>query len=114
VHDDYLGIWGNPDLTGKSNTNDILRRKKTLPVVFGLSHDPDGIIAGVYRKKSVDASDVPKVASVLEQAGAREYARGMGAKLVSEADEMLDAFELPRTSRSALREIGAYLVDRDR
>jgi geranylgeranyl diphosphate synthase type I len=114
VHDDYLGIWGNPDLTGKSNTNDILRRKKTLPVVFGLSHDPDGIIAGVYRQKSVDASDVPKVASVLEQAGAREYARGMGAKLVSEADEMLDAFELPGTSRSALREIGAYLVDRDR
>ncbi|MGK2965066.1 MAG: polyprenyl synthetase family protein, partial [Tepidiformaceae bacterium] len=36
AQDDYLGIWGDPTETGKSNVNDLARRKKTLPVVFGL------------------------------------------------------------------------------
>jgi geranylgeranyl diphosphate synthase type I len=36
VHDDLLGIWGNPEEMGKSAHSDLLSGKKSLPVLFGL------------------------------------------------------------------------------
>ncbi len=36
VHDDILGIWGDTTTTGKSTATDLLTRKKTLPILYGL------------------------------------------------------------------------------
>lgn len=33
LQDDYLGIWGDPALTGKPHGDDLRRRKKSLPIV---------------------------------------------------------------------------------
>ena len=35
IRDDWLGIWGDPELTGKSKDGDLARRKLTYPVVAG-------------------------------------------------------------------------------
>jgi geranylgeranyl diphosphate synthase type I len=32
--DDVLGIWGDPEATGKAAGNDIRRRKKSMPIVL--------------------------------------------------------------------------------
>jgi len=37
VQDDILGIWGAEDQIGKSTTGDLVTRKKTLPVLYGLA-----------------------------------------------------------------------------
>lgn len=34
IQDDYLGVWGAPDDTGKAAAGDIRRRKKALPTVM--------------------------------------------------------------------------------
>jgi len=34
--DDYLGIWGDAEVTGKSVASDLIECKKSLPVLFGL------------------------------------------------------------------------------
>ena len=36
IFDDCLGVWGNPHLTGKSASSDLLEKKKSYPVVLGL------------------------------------------------------------------------------
>jgi geranylgeranyl diphosphate synthase type I len=36
IQDDILGIWGDPEVTGKSAATDLLARKKTLPILYGL------------------------------------------------------------------------------
>ena len=36
IQDDYLGIWGQSNLTGKSVSTDLLTRKKTYPALIGL------------------------------------------------------------------------------
>ena len=38
VQDDYLGLWGDPQITGKSAASDLIARKKTLPIIYGLQH----------------------------------------------------------------------------
>lgn len=114
VRDDYLGIWGDPNLTGKSNVNDILRKKKTLPIVFGLSHESDSAILNAYQSNSIDADAVSRVVASLESLKAPEFVQSECERLVSVANEMLAGFELPDASRLALRQIGTYLIDRDR
>ncbi len=37
VQDDWLGLWGEPDLTGKPIYSDLLERKKSYPIVYALN-----------------------------------------------------------------------------
>ena len=37
--DDLLGIWGDPEVTGKPVRSDLRARKKTLPVTYALAAD---------------------------------------------------------------------------
>ena len=41
ILDDQLGIWGEPQVTGKARGDDILARKKTLPILLGLQKSID-------------------------------------------------------------------------
>jgi geranylgeranyl diphosphate synthase type I len=45
VYDDWLGIWGEPLITGKSNFSDLIEHKKSLPVILGFQYFP-----GFYKK----------------------------------------------------------------
>lgn len=114
VRDDYLGIWGDPDLTGKSNVNDLLRKKKTLPVVHGFHHDMSGVVRDAYGQDTVAEPDAQRIVAALEAAGTPAYVDGEAAGLVASADAMLADFELSPAARQSLREIGRYLVERDR
>lgn len=114
VQDDFLGIWGEPDLTGKSNTNDIARRKKTLPIIHGIGSPAGTAIREVYASDDTGPEATRKVVAALEAAGSGAFCRSEGARLVDAADRMLASFELPERSRGELAGIGRYLLDRDR
>lgn len=114
VQDDYLGIWGDPNQTGKSNVNDIVRHKKTLPIVHGLAGAHAAAIKAAYANPVVSETGVQDVVRALDEGGSRTFAREEGERLVARANAMLASFELPAEARQQLREIGAYLVDRDR
>jgi geranylgeranyl diphosphate synthase type I len=45
--DDYLGMWGDPDVTGKPADTDLKTRKQSLPVVLAL--DERGPVAEHFR-----------------------------------------------------------------
>lgn len=38
LYDDWQGIWGDPEKTGKTRAGDIHERKKTLPVIYAREH----------------------------------------------------------------------------
>lgn len=40
IQDDYLGIWGDTNATGKSNLTDLITRKKSYPILLGLAECP--------------------------------------------------------------------------
>lgn len=72
IRDDILGIWGDSSVTGKSASTDILTRKKTLPVLFGL--DREAKLRAVYRPEAKGGVSVAEIVSLLEACGARAYA----------------------------------------
>ena len=41
IQDDYLGVWGKTDKTGKSVSTDLTTRKKAYPALIGLEKSPE-------------------------------------------------------------------------
>lgn len=113
AHDDYLGVWGDPDRTGKSNTNDIARKKKTLPIVLALSHPEAGsVVRAAYEKDHLGPDDVRAVVEVLEHAGAHLRCREVARTHQTRARELLDALPIAPQWRAELAEVSSYLVER--
>jgi geranylgeranyl diphosphate synthase type I len=71
VKDDYLGIWGDSALTGKSTESDLVAGKKTLPVVFGLTKK--GSFAHRWAEGSIHAGEVVQLSEQLTKEGAQSY-----------------------------------------
>lgn len=113
IHDDYLGIWGDPDLTGKSNTNDIARKKKTLPVLHALATPGGRVIREIYARPALDDGDITAVVATMQEAGSAEFTRDAASRQAAAAAAILETIDLGATRKEDLRAIGAYLIDRD-
>lgn len=74
IQDDILGIWGDPAVTGKAAGNDILRRKKSLPILYTLNHDHVGEQFETVLGDSINAERLPQALRLLDVAGARAFA----------------------------------------
>jgi geranylgeranyl diphosphate synthase, type I len=71
IQDDWLGIWGDEALTGKSNLSDLCTRKKSFPILTGL--EKNGEFAAVWNGlKKVEISDIPRLIKLLEQEGIKQ------------------------------------------
>jgi geranylgeranyl diphosphate synthase type I len=113
AHDDYLGAWGDHNLTGKSNTNDIVRKKKSLPVVLGLRDATAArVITRVYEKDALAPADVHEVLAALEAAGCGQACRALAERHATEANSLLDSAFLDSATRTRFRQVADFLVAR--
>ncbi len=113
--DDYLGIWGEPLATGKSNNNDIARKKKTLPVVHGLAHPAAGaLVTAAYRKPGdLNAAEIAGLAAALSEIGADKACRDVAAEHAAAADELIAPLTLSATARADFRAVAEYFYQRE-
>ncbi|TXS11404.1 polyprenyl synthetase family protein [Streptomyces sp. adm13(2018)] len=89
--DDLIGIWGDPDRTGKPAGADLVAHKKSLPVVAALA---SGTAAGdelaeLYARPVLDAGAVRAAADAVERAGGRDWAQDQAAERMGRAVEHL-------------------------
>ncbi|MEU7008248.1 family 2 encapsulin nanocompartment cargo protein polyprenyl transferase [Streptomyces sp. NPDC046332] len=89
--DDLIGIWGDPERTGKPAGADLVARKKSLPVVAALA---SGTAAGeelaeLYSLKELDALAVRAAADAVERAGGRDWAQAQAADRMARAVQQL-------------------------
>lgn len=74
IQDDILGIWGEPDITGKPVGSDILRQKKSLPLLHALTHEKIGPKLSTLMAGGVSENQMPRVMDLLADAGSQEFA----------------------------------------
>lgn len=70
IQDDLLGIWGAPDVTGKSAADDIRRRKQSLPLLLlGTRVDePDRrLLRALYAEGELSSDEINVVLELLER-----------------------------------------------
>ncbi len=87
LQDDYLGIWGEKEKTGKSTDSDLSTRKNTYPVVHGLQ-TAYGIFPQtekikqlidfyVNRKRRTSQRELNEIRRILEILGSKKATEGM-------------------------------------
>jgi geranylgeranyl diphosphate synthase type I len=115
--DDLLGIWGDPDRTGKPARADLAARKKSLPVVYALTSGTRAsrLLEGWYRAAGPlpdRDSDLVDMADLVAEAGGREWARKRAETEIAAAlDELTTALPDPATTRE-LRALAALVTQR--
>jgi geranylgeranyl diphosphate synthase type I len=95
VNDDLLGIWGAEQATGKE-PSDLAKHKATLPVIYALQHGSPADRARLlelYGAPELTPEGQAEARTILERAGAREYARGQAQRYRDEAVAVLDDLE---------------------
>jgi geranylgeranyl diphosphate synthase type I len=110
IRDDILGIWGDQAATGKSAATDILSRKKSLPVLYGLSHSPE--LTTLYQRELFGEAEVEEAVAVLNKVGAQDYSVAQETHYYNLALEALDRARLPAESAEPLRELSEWLFGR--
>lgn len=123
--DDLLGIWGDPEATGKQTWSDLRQRKKSLPVVAALSSpDPAAThLAQLMRtdaKKSqaefedFDEAEFAARAALIEEAGGREWTSQEAQRQHTTALAALDPVDMPGHVRDQLTALADFVVVRQR
>ena len=116
IHDDILDIWGAEEKTGKPMKSDILHRKKTLPVVYGLENGKDKDrqkLKELYSQESIEVEDVTEVVEILNRSGARSYAQALEQQYYYQALTKLETTGLEPSKQAPLREAARSLMERD-
>ncbi|MFJ7592125.1 family 2 encapsulin nanocompartment cargo protein polyprenyl transferase [Streptomyces sp. NPDC097617] len=88
--DDLIGIWGDPEHTGKPAGADLIARKKSLPVVAALT---SGTAAGkelaALYAGPMTGEHVREAADAVDRAGGRDWAQAQAADRMGRAVQQL-------------------------
>ena len=116
IRDDILGIWGKGEITGKPVAFDVQRRKKTLPVVFGLGEAREGEVVelrAIYEKKELSLHDIDAVLRILNRLDARAFAQHLAERYYSEALHELERTPISAKAQKELGALAVFLIERD-
>lgn len=112
IQDDILGIWGDPEVTGKPTGNDILRRKKSLPLLYGLEHPTlGGRIRSLWRR-GIKEEDLPDAIALLDRTGAKRWSEEQVRRYHSEGTQVLQEGLDAKTDSSLLLGLASQLLQR--
>lgn len=113
--DDDLGIFGDPQLTGKPAGADLIEGKATLLLALAKNNLPETdwqIIANVLGKKT-EAKAVKTAIDLLESSGIRQLHQSEWEKYYLTGKNLLDQIDLSASARQSLEELGRKLSQRE-
>lgn len=110
IQDDWLGIWGDEAVTGKSKASDLMSGKKTLPILYGLQQDSEFAAAWKYRSAETETADL--LADLLVQNGAEAFTRSQAENYVNKALESLGKCEMDLELRGVFQQLTTSLLNR--
>jgi geranylgeranyl diphosphate synthase type I len=110
ILDDLLGVWGAPDKTGKITGDDLMAKKKTLPVIFGLEHSQS--FTEWWASSTVSESEIQLQAEALEKLGARKFTKELAADHTQKALAALANAQLEQPARGELEGLTVSLLRR--
>lgn len=114
IRDDILGIWGDERQTGKPSCSDIIKKKKSMPIIYALENTRGEMRTRLQRIYGNGASpDTAAVLEILDAVGARHQAQRLAEGYSNEAMAGINALPLREASRRDLTEVLSFLIERD-
>jgi geranylgeranyl diphosphate synthase, type I len=115
--DDLLGLWGDPEVTGKPVLSDLRTRKKSVPVVHALT---SGTRAGrklreLYAQpEPLTEQQLHEAAEMVQRAGSREWTQGECQRRLISARQHLAETGCQGSAAESLTELAEFIVRRQR
>lgn len=116
IRDDYLGVWGDEDVTGKPVGIDIRRKKNSFPVVHAMAESKGAskdVLVNSYKKEELDDKDVSDVLTVMDEVRTKETAHELTAFHCDEALESIESVELAPGMRREVEDLVHFLLVRE-
>jgi len=111
--DDLLGIWGDPERTGKQVGADLRVRKKSLPVVAALNaRQSDELPALYFRPEPLTEQEVRRVSDLVESAGGRDWAEEEAARQIAAARDCLTSAGIADEVRGDFQNVAVFITGR--
>ena len=107
AQDDYLGIWGDAETTGKSTESDLVTGKKSLPILFGLHQK--GWFYTRWIQGPILPEEAPAIAQMLDEEGAKSYTEEAANLLTHEALQSLQSVRPIGEAGTALNPGAAFI-----
>jgi len=117
--DDLLGIWGDPEVTGKPRWSDLRRRKKSLPVCAALAEGGRSsrrlaVLLAADGSDDEDELPLAERALLIEEAGGRAWAKDEARRRHTLALAELSEVEMPRVTFAHFAALADFAVERNR
>jgi geranylgeranyl diphosphate synthase, type I len=112
--DDLLGIWGDPETTGKPTFADLRQHKKTLPVTAAIASGGSGAeeLTQLLAEPELTESQVVRAAELVDVLGGRQRATDEARASMEAALGALDLAATNPAATDELRELAHFIVDR--
>lgn len=120
IRDDYLGVFGDPQKTGKPVYSDLRRGKKTLLVIYAISRLPEEekrfLIRLLDPNTPKSLEDLERGAMLIKESGAVDEALSLANVYAGRAKEILLGLKnvVNENARRTLLALTDYAVTRDR
>lgn len=115
IRDDWLGMYGDPALTGKSSSGDASRYKMTFPVVAGvraMSTLQRRRLREIFRARHEDPE--PKLRALLDEVGCDELTREAAERYAAKAVSVIARSGIDAEALEAFQEVAYYVATRSR
>ncbi len=114
LRDDLLGVFGDPEVTGKPAGDDLVEGKRTVLVALTLEHASEDDARHLDRSLGtpLDASDVDRLRQIIESSGAHARVEAMIDELTSRCLGALDAAPVTDSARAVLRQLAMAATQR--
>ncbi|MBA7704025.1 hypothetical protein ES703_112823 [subsurface metagenome] len=117
IHDDYLGIWGDEATVGKT-ANDLIEKKRSLPVVLVLEQFPDDEVVPMATMRNWLNSDFISQSAAsdcrvwMEEKGIPEQVKKIEASYLQKAGKNLKELSLGEDWAGYFEEVLSFLSER--
>ncbi len=115
LRDDFLGVWGDPDLTGKPAGDDLLEAKATVLLTLARARLEGHAAYLLARLGTPDVSrdDVTQLAAAMQEAGVDEAMEQLITAEYMSAVRCLDGSALSKIGIAGIRDAARSIAWRD-
>lgn len=115
LRDDYLGIFGDSKITGKSTQSDIAEGKKTFLFVKALElakEKEKAFLSKWYGSKNLDSKKITEIKKIIKDSGAVDFSEEMSRKFVEKGKSRAQAITGKKKYQKVLFGIADFTIAR--
>ena len=114
LRDDLLGVFGDPEVTGKPAGDDLVEGKRTVLVALALDAAPaaDAARLDASLGTALSAPEVERLRRIIDDSGAHAQVETVIGELADRALAALERADIDETARTVLRDLASAVTHR--